>query len=574
MTSGTRSGRWPTGILVRQYGICTQTPFLILQVRQAIRKALKDMKPDPGLCDRLAQMGVHLGASDVHSADGGRAREQDTGIESTVPGQVIETPRGPCFVVETRYPLDHLHGCYRLSNLSPNDHPSLPLARLAGNERLSDLRFRSAIFFDIETTGLGTGSGTYAFMIGLGAFDGDEFCLRQYFMRDYHEEAALLDHLSQQMRDGSWWVTFNGRNFDVPVLETRFICSGYPQMPLAHAPHLDLLYPARRLWRKRLGSCALSSLEVHLLGLTRESDVPGWQIPDLYFDYLRYGETQPMRQVFVHNALDILSLVTLTSKANAVLSDPFGEAVEHPEDRYSLGVMYESGRERDLAQRAYEQALQERLPPDLQDDALRRLSFIYKRNGQIERAVRIWETLSRPNNTYAYVELAKYYEHHRRDHQTAASLVREIMAWRELPAGGQCSRPALAHRLSRLHRKLGKGVLPVPRIESYSFGKITVGGQTYTSDLIILPSGVRPEWWRKTGHRLDKDDLHEVIKAKPSVLVIGTGNMGHMQVPQGVLDYLAEHDIRAVMQRTAEACECYNELAQTEQAAAALHLTC
>jgi len=519
-------------------------------------------------------MGVHLGASGLHPAGKGRARVHDAGIESIVPGQVIETPRGPCFVVETRYALDHLHGCYRLSDLSPDDHPSLPLARLAGNERLTDLNFSSAIFFDIETTGLGTGSGTYAFMIGLGTFDGDEFCLRQYFMRDYHEEAALLDHLAQQMRDGSWWVTFNGRNFDVPVLQTRFILSGYLQMPLSHAPHLDLLYPARRLWRKRLGSCALSSLEMHLLGLTRESDVPGWQIPDLYFDYLRYGEALPLRQVFVHNALDILSLVTLTAKANAVLSDPFGEAIEHPVDRYSLGVMYESGRQRDQAQRAYEQALQEHLPPDLQEDALRRLSFIYKRNGEIERAVRIWETLSKGNNAFAFVELAKYYEHRRRDHQTAARLVREIMTWPELPASGQCSLPALAHRLARLHRKLAKGGLPTPRIESYSLGEITIGGQAYTSDLIILPSGVQPRWWRKTGHRLDRDDLQEVVTAKPSVLVIGTGNLGRMRVPQGVRDYLAEHDIRAVVEHTAEACQRYNELAQTEQVAAALHLTC
>jgi len=519
--------------------------------------------------EELERLGVRLG-----TIVPGRASPRETGIESIVPGRVMETHYGPCFLLETRYDLDHCHGCYPLSALPPDDHPSPSLARLARDERLTGSDFRSAIFFDIETTGLGTGSGTYAFMIGLGTFEGDQFCLRQYFMRDYHEEAAVLDHLTQQIQNSSWWVSFNGRSFDLPVLQTRFICCGYQEMPLAHAPHLDLLYPARRLWRKRIGSCALSSLEVNLLGLSRESDVSGWLIPDLYFDYLRYGETQPMRQVFTHNALDILSLVTLAAKANAVLCDPFGEAVEHATDRYSLGTILESRGQRDEARRVYEQALQERLPPHLQEEALRRLSFIHKRNGQIEQAVRIWETLSEANNAYAYVELAKYYEHRQRDHLTAAKLVREIMTWNELPAKGQCSLPALAYRIARLQRKLGKGGLPMPRIESYSFGKISVDGQTYTSDLIILPSGVRPEWWRKTGHRLDKDDLQEVIKVKPSVLVVGTGNIGRVQVPQETLEYLTAHGIRAVVERTAEACERYNELAQTEQAAAALHLTC
>ena len=114
----------------------------------------------------------------------------------------------------------------------------------------------------------------------------------------------------------------------------------------------------------------------------------------------------------------------------------------------------------------------------------------------------------------------------------------------------------------------------MPHIESYSFGRITIDSNTYSNDLIILPDGVRPGWWRRTGHSLDKEDLQEVIEAAPSVLVIGTGNVGAMQVPQVTLDYLAANNIRAEVLRTAAACERYNELAQSEQAAAALHLTC
>ncbi len=510
--------------------------------------------------------------------DGLRAPRQSNdsrvqGIESVVPGDVVATSSGSCFVLETRYPLTHTHGETRLSVLPPDGSPSLALARLAGDERVSGLNFRSAIFFDIETTGLGIGAGLVAFLVGFGIFEGDEFCLRQYFMRDYSEEQAMLHLLSRQIEDLQWWVSFNGRNFDLPVLQTRFVCNRR-RMPLSEAPHLDLLYPARRLWRKRLKSCRLSALEANLLGLGRESDVPGWLIPDLYFDYLRYGEAGPLHQVFVHNALDILSLVVLAAKADKVLRDPFGEAVQHGADLYSLGRICESWRDLDRAKRAYEQALQDRLPPALRQEALHRLSMLHKRVGQMEQAVPIWQALREQGSVEACVELAKYFEHHCRDCVEAARLTGEALALPNLARSGQCSAEALEARQARLRRKLGEGGLPMPHIESYSFGKITVDGKTHTSDLIILPGVVRPGWWRKEGHRLDRNDLKEVVEAAPDVLVIGTGNVGLMEVPQETLDYLAEHNIRTVIEPTAAACQHYNELARQEQAAAALHLTC
>jgi hypothetical protein len=436
---------------------------------------------------------------------------------------------------------------------------------------LSGLHFRSAIFFDIETTGLGIGVGLVAFLVGVGTFEDGEFCLRQYFLRDYGEEQPLLYLLSLQMQHLRWWVSFNGRSFDLPVLQTRFICAGQ-EMPLAEAPHLDLLHPARRLWRQRLGSCRLSSLEANILGLSRESDVPGWLIPDLYFDYLRYGEAGPLRQVFLHNALDILSLVSLAAKANGMLQDPIGKQVEHAIDHYSLGRICEAWRHFEQAKHEYEQAVHERLPAALQQEALYRLSMLHKRAGQIEKAVPIWQALCETGLVDAYVELAKHFEHRRKDYLAAAKLVGEALALQDLPHSGQCSPQALQARLARLRRKLGG--LPMPHIESYSFGTITVDGKTHTSDLIILPGRVRTGWWRKEGHRLDKEDLEEVIQAKPSILVVGTGNVGLMKVPQETLDYLAQHNIRVVVQPTAAACLRYNELAENEQVAAALHLTC
>jgi uncharacterized protein YprB with RNaseH-like and TPR domain len=533
--------------------------------------ALNRRPPQPS--PELQRLGVHLGFDITPGDAQGRERAPGTSIEAVVPGELVETPCGPCFVSETRYHVDHFHGVYPLSALAAGERPSTYLVHLAGDKRLAELDLRSSIFFDIETTGLGIGAGMYAFLVGFGTFEGDEFCLRQYFMRDHGEEDGLLYLLGQQMRRFEGLVSFNGRNFDLPVLQSRFIC-GRQEMPLAQAPHLDLLYPARRLWRKRLTSCRLSSLEAGVLGVTRESDVPGWLIPELYFDYVRYGAVEPLRQVFLHNALDVLSLVVLAAKTNTLLREPLCPEVEHPADLYSLGLIYESCGQLGGAQQAFEGALHQPLPPSLQEEALRRLSALYKRTGQVEQAARIWQLLREHDHPDAFLELSRYHERHLHDYRTGAILAGQALALDNLPARGECSREAFTRRLARLRRRLGKGGLPMPHIQSYSFGKITVDGTVHTSDVIILPGGARPRWWRKEGHKLQKEDLQEVIEAQPTVLVIGTGNVGMMHVPQDTLDYLAAHGIRVEVEPTAAACERYNQLAKSEQAAAALHLTC
>jgi len=526
----------------------------------------------PPLNEELRKLGVRVGARDLPSVTQGRKHPQPAGIQDVIAGELFETPHGPCFVVEQRFPLTHLHGGQSLGSLLASGQPAPLLARLCGDERVSAQDFRSALFFDIETTGLGIGSGVCAFLVGTGAFEGDEFCLRQYFLRDYSEEEALLHLLDRQMQERGWWVSFNGRNFDLPILQARFVCARR-EMRLAQAPHLDLLHPARHLWRRRLGSCALSSLEAGVLGMPRQGDVPGWLIPELYFDYLRYGDTSYLPQVFAHNAQDVLSLVTLATCANASLCDPLGPNLEHVTDLYSLGVILAAQGQTGQAQRALERALERGLPPSLQVEALHQLSHLFKKAGRMDEACRIWHLLREKNEAKACVELAKDCEHRQRDHASAARWTCEALALSELPAKGECSRQALKLRLARLRKKVGGG-LPMPHIASYAFGRIVVDDKTYTQDLILLPGGARPGWWRKEGHLLQPEDLQEVLEAKPSVLVVGTGNPGLMKVPQETLDYLAAQGIRVEVHPTAAACQRYNELARSEQAAAALHLTC
>lgn len=534
-------------------------------------KAHQTLEASPTLTERLRSLGVQLGVGDLTPA-AAASRQTQQGIDCAMPGQVLDTPHGPCFVVETRCPLDHAHGELRLSALDPDTHPSPLLSCLAGDRRLVQMDYGSAIFFDIETSGLGIGAGVYAFMVGFGTFEGDEFCVRQYFMRDYGEEDALLYLLAQQMQERRWWISFNGRNFDLPILQSRFTC-GRLRMPLPEAPHLDLLYPARRLWRRRLRSCSLSSLESGALQVPRGADVPGWLVPQIYFDYLRYGDTTYMPQVFYHNAHDVLSLVTLTARVERLLSNAEGTG-EHATDLYSLSMIQAAQGQYAKAERSCERAIAQGLPAELQDEAQHSLARLCKRNGRMEHSVQIWQELGARGSASACVQLAKYYEHHERDPRVAAAWVCQALAMEDLAGAGECSQAALCARLARLRRKTGKGGLPMPHITSYAFGKIVVDDRPYSSDLILLPGGARPNWRRKQGHSLLPDDLQLVIEAKPAVLVIGTGNVGLMQIPQPTLDSLAAQGVRVEVYRTAEACQRYNELAEHELAAAALHLTC
>jgi hypothetical protein len=384
------------------------------------------------------------------------------GIEAVIEGEVVETPLGACFVAERRWSVTETHGGLPLRAF--HAHGNGTLAALARDAALQDVDPAAMAFIDTETSGLAGGTGTYAFLVGVGFFDGAAFRVRQYFMRGPHEEPALIHLLDELFARFRAVVTFNGRSFDLPLLQTRFTLQRR-RFPLEDAAHLDLLPPARRLWKRRLPSCALTSLEEHVLGLCRQDDVPGWLIPARYFEYLQTGNAAPLAPVFTHNALDVLSLVSLTARMATTLADPETAGVAHGADWYSLGRCYEELGWTERAVEAYERALTAPCAPEVRYAAFRALSFLHKRQGEWERAVRIWHALVEAgvsNHLYPYEELAKYYEHHRRDPVTALRLVREAI--RRIEAGElrprrprQRALAELRHRMARLERKTGGG---------------------------------------------------------------------------------------------------------------------
>ena len=261
--------------------------------------------------------------------------EEEQPLERLLPGgQIFHNELGSYFVVDGVYPLNYVHGDRVLGDLLLFRNTLFP--DFFGDERLTAMEGRDFLFLDTETTGL-SGAGVFAFMIGLAYFEGDALIVRQYFARDQGEEPAMLLALAEMVNSLDGLITFNGRSFDLPLLEKRYFMNRLDDRmgDLRGRPHIDLLHPARRLWRNRLGSCSLGSLEKNLLSIERtHEDVQGWQIPDIYMDYLRSSDAREIVRVFYHNHIDMLSMITLADHVYELISRQTGD--ENPLDMRSL----------------------------------------------------------------------------------------------------------------------------------------------------------------------------------------------------------------------------------------------
>ena len=403
------------------------------------------------LTEKLKSLGVKVGARDLPTP---RPRDPYP-IEYIVSGHYHTTPRGEVFLVEKWYPLEHRQGTASL-----NVTASLRLiAEWAGEPRLADIDSFAFAFLDTETTGLSGGTGTFAFLIGIGRFEDEGFHLAQFFMRDPAEEPALLTAVTEFLEPCRALVTFNGKAFDVPLLNARYITNAEVP-PLTSSAHVDLLPLARRLWRDRLPSRALGYLEEHILGAVRtQEDVPGWLIPSLYFDYLRNGDARPLKSVFYHNAMDVLSLAALLGHMAELVqaTDPDNQA--HAIDIVAVAKLYEDLGHLEMAAQLYEHGLARNLPHEVYWEATRRLSLLHKRRGDLAAAVPLWRQAAHSRQLYACLELAKYHEHTERDYRQAAEWTQTAMAQVETSDLPHYTRQRwladLEHRLARLRRKLG-----------------------------------------------------------------------------------------------------------------------
>jgi uncharacterized protein YprB with RNaseH-like and TPR domain len=406
----------------------------------------------PDLSDRLKALGVKLGADQQPQAKTSRKYP----IETVMDGILKSTPHGEVFQVNMLYPPSHLQGNTAL-NLSS---PLKLISNWAGEERIGSHTPSQFAFIDTETTGLAGGSGTYAFMVGVGRFEDKGFRLAQFFMRDPGEEPALLHALEHFLAPCETIVSFNGKSYDLPLLQARYITNSWP-FPLQQTAHLDLLHLARRLWRQRLPSRALSYLEEHILQQTRtEEDTPGWMIPQMYFDYLQTGDARPIKGIFYHNAMDILSLAALTNHIAHLLADPLDGRVSHALDLAAIGKLNEDLGYLDQAVHILEHSLEQGLPPQAKQEVVKRLSFLQKRRGEIPLALSLWWQAAADRQIYAHEELAKYYEHTEKNFSEALRWTNAALALVTLPdspfADKLLWKEPLEHRQNRLLSKIAR----------------------------------------------------------------------------------------------------------------------
>ena len=374
--------------------------------------------------------------------------EAEVKIEEVISGKFIPTPFGDSFVRENYFPQDYRCGEVELFQIFQSS--TKIISSLARDDRLKEIDINKTVFLDTETTGLAGGAGTYIFLVGVGYFEGDQFCVRQYFMRDFNEERALLSAVNELLSNFEAIVSYNGKTFDVPLIQSRFIMSGM-KLNLENPGHFDLLYPARRLWKRRLENCSLSTVERDILGVIRENDVPGYLVPEIYFRYLKTKDARALKQVFEHNLQDILSLVALVSRMCFLVEDPLNNT-EYGMDIFSIAKMFDEERRYEQSTHYYAEALKHNLTKEEVLETLRLTSFAHKRQGKWEEAEKIWKEIierSREYIYYPYEELAKYYEHYLKDYQKAETVIEEALKIEK----NIFLREKLQYRLDRIKRK-------------------------------------------------------------------------------------------------------------------------
>ncbi len=381
-------------------------------------------------------------------------------IHQVLDGETIVTEVGTFFRAQRQYSGSALHGTVPVSALLGKDSSVLTI--LENNPALAQLDLRRTLFIDTETTGLSGGLGTCAFLIGIGYFQESSFQIDQYLMNDFNEELAMLQHISTFVQDYQAIVTYNGKSFDIPLLNSRHIYAGL-RPPFEGMHHIDLLHCVRRLWNHKLENCILTTAEFQLVSAAREGDVPGYLIPYTYFDYLRSRNPDPLKPVLYHNEKDILTMVTLLNKAIEVVEKPM-ELCTRSADLVRVGKLFEVAGRHDHAIHLYETHLTKNRDPASADQSelLFRLGFAYKTQGRRREAAAIWEKCISEQRYHPlpYIELAKHHEHSTRDLVRAKRLVdtalTELNSAEQVTAIADSSkhRDDLIYRRDRLARKL------------------------------------------------------------------------------------------------------------------------
>lgn len=386
----------------------------------------------------------------VPGPDLGLSTPAPESIAGALGADVVRTRLGPCVVAERTYKPHRTCGRVTVSECA-GVHPES--FRLLAGAAPGD---GALVFLDLETTGLSGGAGTVAFLVGLGFFENEHFCTRQFFLPSFAAERALLEAVTLAAEPAGAVVTYNGKAFDLPVMETRWAFHRLA-LPLAEKPHLDMLHPARRLWGPR--DCSLQALEQAVLGFVRDEDVPRAEIPARYFQYLRTGDVGPLLPVLEHNRRDLLSLAALTARACGLIEAGL-QATPTARESLALGRLYERAGRPVWAEKCYRRAAASSEAGGDRDDvrveALYHLALLCRHDRRHREAAEVWQQILRLDARAPLVEreawtaLAVHHEHRVRDLETARGCAERALT----AALTARRREEIRHRLARLGRKM------------------------------------------------------------------------------------------------------------------------
>jgi hypothetical protein len=372
-------------------------------------------------------------------------------LQELIRGEEVANAFGKFLIVHAHYAGSSKHGSRSIREMTALDMKAAAI--LANNADIASFDCKDALFLDTETTGLAGGTGTFAFLIGLGWFEDDTFRTQQLFARDFSEEKACLHFLLEVAQEKGFLVTYNGKTFDVGLLSTRFILNRLPD-GLTAMPNLDLLHPARRLFGHRLENNRLATMEKDIIGFHRYGDISGSEIPQRYFDWLRYNDPHLLADIFEHNRLDVVSMAALSIHL-AELLDGKADILRHDHADLLAASRLLVDRGDPSGARTILETLSKSDNHRAADEARKSLSLMHKRHGRWIEAIQIWETmlLCNAGNFFAVEEMVKYLEHRRRDFKKAIEIINEALG---LPYPRTAlERDTLVYRLRRLKTRAG-----------------------------------------------------------------------------------------------------------------------
>ena len=358
--------------------------------------------------------------------------------------------REPFLVRDFYYSLDGRYGKVRLGEW--HDLQPEALAVISGSDAFTALDSQKVLFFDSETTGLAGGTGTIPFILGFGFFSENVFQVKIFLLKDLDKEGEFLAAVDDFLHAGNFsaTVTFNGKAFDFPLLETRYILQRR-RFPLLQLPHLDFLFPARTIWKNTFDSRKLGYLGEMLLGISRSDDIEASSIPALYFNFLRNHDLSAIEPVIEHNAMDLVGLAAVVLLCARYLADYSLTADEG--EILGLGLLCERAGLLEKAEAFYRVAKDVSGRALVQERAVRRLSILLKKKKLYQEALQLWEILSGANDLQAFREISVHYEHRERNYFQAIEIVEKALGSVSLSPSQQQD---LEKRLQRLRQKIAR----------------------------------------------------------------------------------------------------------------------